>query len=105
MKLFGRELEGYARTLVILVAVLLVSSGLCGLQWAMQDKFANGLGWVLIPLGVVELIAMVLSAGGIMVVFLLWIGAMLYARFGWPPKDEVQKLFEDGDKTTHDDKR
>ena len=105
MKLFGRELEGYARTLVILVAVLLVSSGLCGLQWAMQDKFANGLGWVLIPLGVVELIAMVLSAGGIVVVLLLWIGAVFYARFGRAPKDGVQRLFEDGDKTKHDYKQ
>lgn len=70
MKLFGRELEGFAKALVILVAVFLVASGMCGLQWAISMGPQSGA--MLIPLGIVELIAILLSAAGIVLVLIAW---------------------------------
>ena len=90
MKLFGREVEGFPKALVVLAAVLLVSSGLCGLQWAISmgsQRDASGL----IPLGILELVAIFVSAAGIVVVLLLWAVSAVYARFGKTPKNEVQK--------------
>jgi len=102
VKLFGREVEGFPKALVVLAAVLLVSSGLCGLQWAISmgsQRDASGL----IPLGILELVAIFVSAAGIVVVLLLWAVSAVYARFGKTPKNEVQKLFDGGDETKHDD--
>jgi len=96
MRIFGREVEGYPKVLLVLVAVLLVSSGLCGLQLAFANIGGNGSdGTILFPLGIVELIVMLLSAGGIVVVLLLWVATALYRRFANPPKDGVQRLFDD----------
>jgi hypothetical protein len=102
VKLFSIKENGYPRTLLILVVIFLVAGGLCGLQLRYADEGAWGL---LMPLGVVELIAMAGSAGAIIVVTLLWIGTTLYDRFGKPPKDEVQKLFGDKDDTNPDNPR
>jgi len=104
MKLFGRELEGRAKTLVILVAVLLLSAGLCGLQLNSGGGLGNQI-FILLPLGVAELIAMFVSACWIVILSIAWGAEALYGRYGKPPKDEVQKLFEDRDKTTGDDKQ
>ena len=96
MKLFGRELERRAKTLLILVAVLLVSAGLCGLQ--LNARVTGGLGemiYILLPLGVAELLVMFISAAWILILSMAWGAETLYQRFGKPPKDEVQKLFED----------
>jgi hypothetical protein len=71
MKLFGYELEGFAKALVILVAVFLVASGLCGLQWA-ASRGGSRLDAVFLPLGIVELIAILLSAVGIVLVLIAW---------------------------------
>jgi hypothetical protein len=71
MKLFRYELEGFAKTLVILVAVLLVSSGLCGLQWDVSMGGSRS-DAVFLPLGIVELIAILLSAVGIVLVLIAW---------------------------------
>jgi len=80
------------------VAVFLVASGLCGLQWlvAMGGSGGGGLGGVLIPLGVVELIAMLLSGLGIVVMLILLVVRSVYVRFA-KPQEEVQKLFDDGE--------
>jgi hypothetical protein len=71
MKLFRYELEGFAKALVILVAFLLVASGLCGLQWA-ASMGGSRLDAVFLPLGIVELIAILLSAVGIVLVLIAW---------------------------------
>jgi hypothetical protein len=60
---------------------------------------SGGLTAILIPLGIAELIAILLSAGGILMVLVLWGADALYSRFGRPPKDGVQKLFDDKDDT------
>lgn len=54
-------------------------------------------------LGLVELLAMLVSAGGIVVVLILWCAQALYARFGKPPKTDVQRLFKDSDDSNHKD--
>lgn len=71
MRLFGREVEGPAKALVILVVVLLVSAGMCGLQITIADKIYNSsgaFGPFMILLGILELIAMLVSLIGIVVV-------------------------------------
>jgi len=105
MKLFGHEVQGYAKTLVILVAVLLVSSGLCGLQFVISSNVSavsrpDGL---LISLGIMELIAMFVSAGGVVVVLILWGTQALYARFVESPKVGTDRLIEDSDDSNHKD--
>ena len=59
MNLFGREVSGFAKVLVILVAVFLVASGMCGMQLILANtSMKGGSGDLFLPLGVVELIAM-----------------------------------------------
>jgi phage tail protein X len=105
MKLFGHEVRGYAKTLVILVAVLLASSGLCGLQLVMlrHGSAISRPDGLLISLGIAELIAMFLSAGGIVVVLILWATQALYARLVRPSKAGTGKHFEDSDNSSHRD--
>ena len=97
MHLFGREIEGYKQWFVLLVTVLLVASGLCGLQWAIIAG-AGERGGVLVPVfmvaGAVELTLMALSAAGILLVLIIWPISILYNRHTKPPKDNVQRLFE-----------
>jgi hypothetical protein len=105
MKLFSLRENGFPKTLLILVVVLLVASGLCGIQWELADKLPGGPAPIIIPLGVVELIVIALSAGGFIVVLVMWIGTVLLARFGKPREDEVQKPFGSLEKTKHEDER
>jgi hypothetical protein len=86
MKLFGRELSGFAKALTILVAILLVSSGLCGLEFFASDKRGPAVD-VLVIIGAVAGIAVACSAFGIVVTLGLWLAAALRARFGRPPAD------------------
>jgi hypothetical protein len=69
VKLFGREIQGNAKVLVILAVALLVSSGLCGVQAMVVTYPSSGrfLG-VAIQLGEFELLVMVFSAVGIVLV-------------------------------------
>ena len=103
MKFFGRELEGYPRTLVVLAAVLLVASGLCGVQWLSIGSQRSP--DILISLGLLELIAILLSVAGILIVLVLWAASASYARFVKPPKDSVQRLFDSSDETKPNDPR
>jgi hypothetical protein len=81
MKLFGRELTGFPRALVVLVACLLVSSGLCGVQLLVNSGNSGNPGPILIPLGILELAVMALSAIGIFVVLLCWLAVIVWNRF------------------------
>jgi hypothetical protein len=78
MRLFGYELEGFAKALVILVAVFLVASGLCGLQWAVSTGSQSST--MLIPLGIVALIVILFSGAGIVVVLIAWVIKALFNR-------------------------
>ena len=106
MKLSGRELDALPQALVVLVTVLLVAAGLCGLQWTqMNNPRVQGPApaVLFVAAGVLEFVAIAASAAGIVVVLILWGVRILYSRFAKPPKDEVQKLFGDGDETKHED--
>jgi hypothetical protein len=75
MKLFGREIEGRAQILVILVAVLLLASGLCGAQFAILNYRTSGLDGLVVIFGItgiVELGLMLLSLVGIVVLLITW---------------------------------
>ncbi len=79
LKLFGRELTGYPRVLVTLSAVLLIASGLCGLQAALDiNPMINGGFWI-IP-GFLEFLAFWVAALGIVATLLAWLTAFLRSR-------------------------
>ena len=78
MKLIGRDLSGFAKTLVVLVTLLLVSAGLCGLQMQFANAVYNDRYGLLIIAGLVELAAMILSAVGIVLMLILWGARTLY---------------------------
>ena len=86
MRLFGREMKGIPKALVILAAVLLVATGLCGLQVIINGK---GGPWtaVLLPLGIVESLTILVSAAGIVVVLIAWAVRGLYRIFIRPEED------------------
>jgi uncharacterized membrane protein YdbT with pleckstrin-like domain len=95
VKLFGREIEGYAKTVVTAASVMLVAGGLCGLQLIVFDRSPNALQWVFMATGFIELVSFLVSIGVIVVVSALWGLDALYQRYGKAPKDDVQKLFDD----------
>ena len=90
MKLFGRELAGYSRQIAISVAVLLVSSGLRGIQYAAWLGFVGGAHQTisnaavkaLLHLGAAELIAIGLITLWIVVVLVACLASSLYEHFG-----------------------
>ena len=83
MKLFGHEVTGYAKALVILGAVFLVASGMCGIQ--LTHVFSNQRDpSLLIIFGVLEILAILISALGMIVVLLLWLRAALFGPMTRP---------------------
>jgi hypothetical protein len=114
MKFFGRELEGFPKALVLLIAILLVSSGLCGITGEIEAKngwslFGRGLpntalGSVLSISDFLSAAAIALSAVGIAFVLVAWPIGVLYARITHSEKDRVLRLFGDEDETDADDR-
>lgn len=107
MKLFGRTPEGFAKVLVVLVVIFLVSCGLCGLTLGIQST--NG-GWFNAPntawanlvgaAGALSGIGVVLSFLGIVVVLVVWLASAAIRSASGKPKDNVQKVLDsdrDGD--------
>jgi hypothetical protein len=102
MKLFGRNFEGFAGALVFCATALLIASGLCGVQYAISsgmrdDSLVSGLFMIT---GVLELIVMVLSTAAIVGILFIWpitaiFASSIHERFTPPPKDRVQRLFDD----------
>jgi len=80
MKMPWSRFEGPAKLLVMCLTILLVASGMCGLQWAVMSGGTTGatLGAFLIPLGIIELIAIGLSALGLVVVLIFWGARTIY---------------------------
>jgi hypothetical protein len=112
MKLFGHELEGVPKVLVVLVVVLLMSSGLCGLSGEIEFRhhwswFGPGLpktalGDTLTLLDVVSAIAIVVSAFGVVLISIGWLANTLYRLIARPSKNRVQRIFGDSETTNHD---
>ena len=102
MKLFGRELSTVAKVLLVLVAILLVSSGLCGLQLTIGNKLATGQDALPVVLGVAELAAMLLSAVGIVVVVLALGVRGLYRLSQSQPGLELQEPPRDDPSAKYD---
>jgi hypothetical protein len=77
------RLTGRARILVLCATVLLIASGLCGTQLLILNAVPNGSGNNLTALfmitGILELVAMALSAAGVIVAALVWGISALYA--------------------------
>lgn len=95
MRLFGREFEGPAKALVILVAVLLVSAGMCGLQLTISNEIYNSsgaFGSIMMLLGILELIAMFVSLIGIAIVL---VNLLVTRLFGEPSlaTDRTGRIF------------
>ena len=108
MKLFGREVEGIPAALVVLVAILLLSSGLCGVTGSIEQSH----GWVWMdpgppntPLGntvgfltTVGFVGVIGSGLGIGLLLLIWsimaINDRLSGRSGGSDEDGLQRLFE-----------
>lgn len=108
MRLFGREIYGFQQILVLLVTILVVASGLCGLQWAVlaATKGFGALSGLFMVTGAIELAVMILSIVGIAVVLIAWPISVLTTRFYKHPgmqKEDVQHLFEGADKKNESD--
>ena len=101
MKLFGHELEGFAKALVVLVAVFLVSSGLCGLQWFISTGGGRYFGAISVPLGILELIAMLGSLAGMVLVLIAWGLRALFLRVPGDSTSVARKQAKK-DETKHD---
>jgi hypothetical protein len=101
MKLFGHEVTGLPKALVFLAAVFLVASGLCGLQ-LLASNHASGDWPLFIPLGLIELAAMVISAVGIVVVLLIWIGSAIFASIANRGDADPKSLFDSSHDSEHD---
>jgi uncharacterized membrane protein len=84
-----RDGINFAKIVTILAIVFGVSLGLCGLTVVAADRWSG-----LIALGVIEVVAMVLSAAGIVAMGSIWV---LVSIFGESREQEtgLQKLFED----------
>jgi hypothetical protein len=67
--------KGIAKILMIFVTLLLVASGLCGVQIYLLNH-GSGSGNVLAPIfmltGVIELVVIAVAAVGIVVVLIIW---------------------------------
>jgi hypothetical protein len=87
LRLFGRELVGFAKTLVILVAVLLVSAGLCGLQLAVDGKSSPEIQQLFVLTGALEILAGVVSVLGVVIVLLLWGASTIIRLLRNPTRD------------------
>jgi hypothetical protein len=105
MRLFGREIDEILKFIVIFVAILLASSGLCGLQLLLYDHVPPGISGLFIPAGFVELGLMVLSAGAIVVFLVIWAMRSIHEKFAGRYEEEGLRLFRDEDKDGPDDRR
>jgi len=103
MKLFGREIEGIPQVILVFAAILLVAAGLCGLQLVFWSRLPSGIGGLFIATGLLELGAMLISAGGIVVFAAIWAGQSILERFARPPKDRVQPQFDTKEAVDEDD--
>jgi len=99
------KFEGPAKVLMILVTILLVSLGLCGLQWGIFSGIADTRSGgffvgIFLVLGYAELLAIAVSLVGTVVVLAFWGLRTLYRRLSGHglaatagKGEEIQTLF------------
>jgi hypothetical protein len=111
MNMPWRNLEGPAKVLAICAVVLLVSSGLCGLQWVI---YGSGRDWtaLLIPFGILEFGAMIGSVVVGVVALFLWVAQRIYnsvadrnERRGKVDRPKMQTLFPREEPPDDDEKK
>ena len=107
MRLFGRELHGIPKALVVLVTILLVASGLCGITTSIESHnhwgwFGPGmpntlLGTTLSILDLIAYAAFMISGALTVLLLAAWpvliLINWLYIRSGSSPENRVQQLF------------
>ncbi len=101
MNLFGNQLKGFAKALVILAAALLLSCGMCGLSLGLgfdfmgtaNTRWANFVASIALLSGA----AIVFSVMSIVGVLIAWAIRSILR----PSKDGVQELF-DADRDSED---
>jgi hypothetical protein len=101
VNLFGREMSGFAKALVILAAIFLIAAGMCGMQWAIGNGRLRG--DYLLPLGLLELLAMLVSAAGILVVLIAWFLRSLIDNHSGNRGSDLQKLMDSDEQNKNDD--
>ncbi len=95
MKLFGRTLEGFAQALVALVAIFLVSCGLCGLflgiaSAGQQNGQSSPLSGLFAAAGLAFSAVIVVSFLGIAIVGIVWL-IITAIRNSSRPQHDLQK--------------
>jgi hypothetical protein len=116
VKLLGRKLEGFLKALVVLAALLLVASGLCGLSGSIEARHGwfifgqshvpnNAFGNTLNTIDLVSLLGIVFSVIGIAFVLIAWPISTIYRLVTKPEKDQIESLFYRKDGTKHDDEQ
>ena len=108
MKYPWSNLIGIPKALVVCIAVLLVSSGLCGMQWAIASALkgdGGAIGGLFMLTGIVELFVMVVSACGIVLLLIVWPIHMIYSKYAKPKEIDLNTLFDNSDENKNDDSR
>jgi hypothetical protein len=85
----------FARIVTVLAIVFGVSLGLCGMTWIISSGNGSGVG-LLIGLGMLELVAMALSAAGLVLTLVVWVILAAIGSFG-KNASQPQKLFGEED--------
>lgn len=94
-----RPLENinFPKVITILACIFGISLGLCGLTaYLNMSGSQHGMGGLLASLGILELIAILLSAFGLVIMTILWVISSAMGGYGKRP--DPQKLFDDSDK-------
>jgi protein-S-isoprenylcysteine O-methyltransferase Ste14 len=87
----------FAKIVIGLAIVFLVSLGLCGLTLVLSEGVSSNFA----SLGIVELFAMALSAVGLILTTIVWVTLAAVGSFG-KKVSQPQKLFDEGDDTKLD---
>jgi hypothetical protein len=106
MKLFGREVTGFAKATVMFVAVLLVAIGLCAINGEIEQQrgwsYFGGPGFpntafadLIVALDWLGAGAIVVSAAGLAFVTVGWPVSSLYRSVTHPNRNRLQKLLDD----------
>jgi hypothetical protein len=89
----------FAKIVIGLAVVFFVSLGLCGITFVLSSGGHYGLA----SLAILELLAMALSAAGLLLTVIVWVTLIAVGSFG-EKVSQPQKLFDDEDDTKLDKK-
>jgi hypothetical protein len=99
MKLFGRTLDGFAKAIVALVSILLVSSGVCGLSLGItsaggQSSQGSPLNSLFLATGIASGVTLLVSVLGIALVLVAWLINAAIRNSSGPSNASGQPRFE-----------